>query len=87
MNIRQLCRVFVNDTSQSANIHLLKFSILLHIFEQSASVKADVNKLFQKYQIDCLFKQNCLVGNQTFKPNKALEALTACELSLVKEYF
>ena len=61
MNVGQLCRVFFNDSTQSANIHLLKFFILLHTFGQSESVKIDVNKLLQKYQIDCLFKQNCLL--------------------------
>jgi hypothetical protein len=30
------------------------------------SVKIDVNKLLQNYQIDCLFKQNCLVGKQHY---------------------
>jgi hypothetical protein len=34
----------------------------MHTFGQSASVKRDVNKLLQKYQIDSPFKQNCLVG-------------------------
>ncbi len=27
----------------------------------SSSVKIDVNKSFEKYQLDCLFKTNCLV--------------------------
>jgi hypothetical protein len=62
MNVGPLCRVFFNDSTQWANIHLFKFLILLHTSGQSASVKIDFNKLLQKYQIDFLFKQNCLVG-------------------------
>jgi hypothetical protein len=54
-------------TTQSANINLLKFLILLHTFGQSASVKIDVNKLLQKYKKDCRFKQNfCSVHSLDF---------------------
>jgi hypothetical protein len=57
VNIGQLCRVFLNDSTQSGNMHFFQILTIT-----SQSVKIDVNKLLQKYQIDLLFKQNCLVG-------------------------
>ncbi len=38
--------------------------MLRHMFGQSANVKIDVNKILQKYQIDCLLKQKW--SNQVF---------------------
>jgi hypothetical protein len=42
-----LCIAYSNqkDYTDSANVHLLKFLILFHIFGQSAKVKIDFNKL------------------------------------------
>ena len=60
---------FKKDSTQSANIHLLKIFILRHNFAESASAKIDVNKFFKLYLLDgglwsskCLFKTFCLVG-------------------------
>jgi hypothetical protein len=54
-------RVFLIDLNKVstllANFHRLKFLKLLHILEQSRSVKIYGNKLLQKYQIDCLFRK------------------------------
>jgi hypothetical protein len=56
---------FKKDSTKSAYIHLLKKEVL-GIFAMSESVKIHVNKFFEKYQIDCLFKTICPVEYKEF---------------------
>jgi hypothetical protein len=44
----------------------------------SASGKIDFNKFFEKYQIDSLFKINCLVGKVLHRGERWLEMFHNC---------
>jgi hypothetical protein len=48
---------FLNDSTQSVNIYLLKVFIFLLAIAKSTRGKIDINKFVKKYQLENLFEK------------------------------